>query len=250
MKDKADFFIIISLTALFQLWGRGWFSSLFILSLSPPPWWLAMVFSLSWSGGFLRPAMRPRGEWHSYAWSFTPRRFFFCLFFFCEFTQSSSAERRGRIPDSSAPLCPFSAKIWRDRELWETGRNDTAWVLRSLRFVCKKVSAPLLQPSTHPWMFVIFRKLFLGILDGFKHFCVGRVWNCFGFRMYAVISLCSSVKEANPQTFWVVRLLTLFVLKSCRNQNSSWKCLFCLTSVEMLVLWQKCTGEMFGSVYV
>ncbi len=99
-----------------------------------------------------------RGEWHSYAWSFTPCRFFFCLFFFCEFTQSSSAEQRGRIPDSSAPLCPFSAKIWRDRELWETGRNDTAWVLRSLRFVCKKVSAPLLQPSTHPWMFVIFRK--------------------------------------------------------------------------------------------
>lgn len=36
---------------------------------------------------------------------------FSVCFAFPEFMKSSSAERRGRIPDCSALLCPFSAKI-------------------------------------------------------------------------------------------------------------------------------------------
>lgn len=57
--------------------------SVLLLCSSCEPW-VALVGGVS--------AKRPRGDWHSYAWSFTPRRFFFCLFFFFEFTQSSSSK--------------------------------------------------------------------------------------------------------------------------------------------------------------
>lgn len=94
-----------------------------------------------------------------------------------------------------------------------------------LRFVCKKVYSPLLRPSTRPWMFVTFRKPLFRNYGWIKTLLRCLCLEVFVSRfLYAVISLCSSVIQCfNLQTYWVVRLLTLFVLKSCRNQNSSWK---------------------------
>ncbi|XP_065149936.1 pre-B-cell leukemia transcription factor 1b isoform X4 [Paramisgurnus dabryanus] len=77
-----------------------------------------MMFSLSFrpERGLLLSSCSAseRGVTHSYAWSFTPCRFLLCLFFFSEFTQSSSSHEtpsvHGRIPDCTAPLRPVHQK--------------------------------------------------------------------------------------------------------------------------------------------
>lgn len=102
---------------------RQWEVLISLFILSPPlPWWSAMMFSLSFSppsaagvsakgrGGSaacrFTPALRPRGEWHSYAWRSTPCRFVLYLFFFSEFTQSSSSHEAQHVMNVSqtAPL--------------------------------------------------------------------------------------------------------------------------------------------------
>lgn len=97
------------------------------------------------------PAKRPRGEWHSYAWSFTPRRFLFCLFFFFEFTQSSSSnETPDDVDVSQTALLLFALYLWKyerpKRGPWAledgTGRNDMPWSSKCLdvRFACSAVA--------------------------------------------------------------------------------------------------------------
>lgn len=181
MKDKADFFGVICGTAVFQLWAVG------------------------------GSAKRPRGDWHSYAWSFTPRRFFFCLFFF--FRVHAEFELKGNADVSQSALLLFALFL---RKYERPKRGAWAWLgvsfecLRSeVRLFCE-VFVPLLLP-----LWTLFY-IFSDHCSGLKMFWILKVYHQFEFVFW-------SPSVLSDRSCWTAVEATLVYFYLFWNQNNSWE---------------------------